>query len=45
MTLLQDCMEVLKNNIYILSEDEQKNMEEVFLTQYLLLIGEELIGV
>lgn len=30
MTLLQECMEVLKNNIYILSEDEQKNMEEVF---------------
>lgn len=30
MTLLQECIEVLKNNIYILPWDEQKNIEEIF---------------
>ena len=29
MTLLQECMEVLKINIYILSEDEQKNIKSI----------------
>ena len=45
MTLLEECIEVLKNNIYILPGDEQENIEEIFFDTIPFTNWEELIGV
>ena len=36
MTLLEECIQVLKDNIYILSEEEKDHIDDIFFENILL---------